>query len=505
MRTSAAAEHDIRLDAAAPPAQLTPAPVPRPAIAGNSAHITSTLPWLLARRGAVPIRVAIDAVLLVSSVLIARIGLPNGAVAGAELSLLFPPLALGILMAKGHYRRKVYASAIDGLARVVGATSLAAIALIAAAALAQPSSVPASVIGRGWLVASICVAIGHVSFLYTRRRLCAGGLISRRTLIVGAGVIGADLERRIKGHPELGLDLVGYLDLERPGGIDSRQAPILGEPGDLQRVATEMGVEHVVLAYASCPDRMLIPLLGECESLGLDVSLVPRLFERINLRMAVDQIGGLPVYGLQFVNLKGWQFAVKHLIDRVGAVIVLAGIAPLMLSIAAAVKLSSPGPVLFRQRRIGRDGRDFEMLKFRSMRIDGPNSSRGSLVLAPGSAPGGVEGADRRTPVGRFLRRTSLDELPQLINVAQGAMSFVGPRPERPEFVGAFARYVRRYSDRNRVKSGMTGWAQVNGLRGQTSLSDRIQADNYYIENWSLFLDIRIFLLTVAALLRRSE
>ena len=486
------------------PAGLAPTPVLRPPIAGDRANMASLLASL-ARRRAVPIRVGIDALLLGLSVPVAAMGVSSGVAARAGLALLFPPLALGVLMAKGHYRRRVYESAIDDLARIFGAISLAAIALIAAAEIANPSSTPAPLLARAWFVAAMGIATAHVGVGYARRRLRAAGLISRRTLIVGAGVIGADLERRISGHPELGLDLVGYLDLEPPRGIDSRQAPILGQPADLRRVASEMGVEHVVLAYASCPDRMLVPLLGECESLGLDVSLVPRLFERINLRMAVDQIGGLPVYGLRFVNLKGWQFAIKHLIDRVAAVILLVGLAPLMLSIAAAVKVSSPGPILFRQRRIGRDGRDFELLKFRSMRVADAIWAPGSLVLALGSAPGGIEGADRRTRVGRFLRRSSLDELPQLINVVRGEMSLVGPRPERPEFAGAFASYVRRYSDRNRVKSGITGWAQVNGLRGQTSLTDRIQADNYYIENWSLFLDVKIILMTAAVLLRRFE
>ena len=495
----------VALSAAPPPAQAAPAPAVRSTIARDGAHMAWALPWLFGRRKAQQIRVGIDTALLALSVLVAQAGVPDAAAAGARLSLLFPPLALTILMAKGHYRRMVYASAIDDLGRILGATSLAAIALIAAAALVQPSAMPASVIARAWLVGSSSVALGQVAFLYARRRLHARGLTSRRTLIVGAGVIGADVERRINHHPELGIDLVGYLDFEPQREIDSRQAPILGQPTDLRQVATEMGVEHVVMAYASCPDRMLVPLLGECESLGLEVSLVPRLFERVNLRTSVDQIGGLPVYGLRFVNPKGWQFTVKHLIDRVGAVLALAALAPLMLSIAVAVKLTSPGPVLFRQRRVGRDGRDFEILKFRSMRIDAEAPAAGSLVLAPGSAPGGVEGIDRRTRLGAFLRSTSLDELPQLINVARGDMSLVGPRPERPEFVGPFARYVRRYSDRNRVKSGITGWAQVNGLRGQTSLSDRIQADNYYIENWSLLLDVKILVLTAAALLQRSE
>ena len=160
------------------------------------------------------------------------------------------------------------------------------------------------------------------------------------------------------------------------------------------------------------------------------------------------------------------------------------------------MRLSSPGPIFFRQRRVGRDGRSFDLLKFRSMRgsaaAEGGASSR-----AAGRAPGGVEGVDRRTRVGRFLRRTSLDELPQLLNVLRGEMSLVGPRPERPEFVELFGHDIDRYGDRHRVKSGITGWAQVHGLRGQTSLADRVEWDNYYIENWSLWLDLKILLMTV--------
>jgi lipopolysaccharide/colanic/teichoic acid biosynthesis glycosyltransferase len=190
-------------------------------------------------------------------------------------------------------------------------------------------------------------------------------------------------------------------------------------------------------------------------------------------------------------------------LDRVAAALALIAVAPLLLAITLAVKLGSPGPVLFRQRRIGRDGREFEMLKFRSMRVGGPDLSVDDL--RPGVAPGGVEGEDRRTRVGSYLRRTSLDELPQLINVLRGEMSLVGPRPERPEFVLAFEREVGGYADRLRVKSGLTGWAQVHGLRGQTSLADRVEWDNWYIENWSPGLDLKILLMTIAAFFKRAE
>jgi lipopolysaccharide/colanic/teichoic acid biosynthesis glycosyltransferase len=178
-------------------------------------------------------------------------------------------------------------------------------------------------------------------------------------------------------------------------------------------------------------------------------------------------------------------------------------ISPVFVGLATLVRLSSPGPILFRQARVGRDGKTFDCLKFRSMRPADPADA--NFELQAGAAPGGVEGDDRRTAVGKFMRKTSLDELPQLINVIRGDMTLVGPRPERPEFVELFELQVRRYGDRHRVKAGITGWAQVHGLRGQTSIADRAEFDNYYIENWSLLLDFKIMILTVLAVMRPTE
>ena len=184
----------------------------------------------------------------------------------------------------------------------------------------------------------------------------------------------------------------------------------------------------------------------------------------------------------------------------------------MILCAAVAVRLSSPGPAFFRQRRVGRDGKVFDFYKFRSMRMapgqtdDGEEAvSALDFLLGGDIAPGGVEGEDRRTAVGRFLRSTSLDELPQLFNVLRGDMSLVGPRPERPEFVELFRQDIIRYGDRHRVKSGITGWAQVHGLRGQTSLAERVEWDNYYIAHWSLGLDLKILALTLVALFRNAE
>ena len=196
------------------------------------------------------------------------------------------------------------------------------------------------------------------------------------------------------------------------------------------------------------------------------------------------------------------KLTIKRFTDVAIAGLVMLALAPLMLAIALAVRVSSPGPVLFRQRRVGQSGREFELLKFRTM--VGEQGTHG-FELPAGVAPGGVEGRDRRTRVGRWLRTTSLDELPQLVNVLRGDMSVVGPRPERPEYAKQFALTVPGYVDRLRVKAGITGWAQANGLRGQTPIADRVAYDNYYIDNWSLGLEIRTLVLTAVELGRLRE
>jgi exopolysaccharide biosynthesis polyprenyl glycosylphosphotransferase len=275
--------------------------------------------------------------------------------------------------------------------------------------------------------------------------------------------------------------------------------PVLGGPGHLAEAVQRTGARQVILAFSSEPDHVLVNKVEECQRLGVDVALVPRLYESINERATLDHVGGLPVVSLRPTDPRGWQFGVKHAFDRLFALIALLALGPLMIVIAAGVRLTSPGPALFRQRRVGRDGRAFDVLKFRTMH---ESTSPHRFRLPDGSAPGGVEGEDRRTPFGRCLRSASLDELPQLINVLRGDMSLVGPRPERPEFVERFSAEVDRYRDRHKVKSGITGWAQVNGLRGQTSIADRVEWDNYYIRNWSLLLDARIIALTIAEILR---
>jgi exopolysaccharide biosynthesis polyprenyl glycosylphosphotransferase len=368
------------------------------------------------------------------------------------------------------------------------------------------------VIAWTWVLTAITLAGGRCVLALARRQARIKGVSCKPTLIIGAGVVGTAIAQRLAAQPEYGLTPVGFLDDDPPsngnmngngnGVATLRHLPILGSPSDLAEVAEEYGAQHVLFAFTSGRDQTLLALAERCEELGLEVSLVPRLFESMNDRVALDWVGSLPVLGIRPLDPKGWQFRVKYAIDRPIALLGLILLSPVMALVGLAVKLSSPGPMLFRQRRIGQDGQVFEMLKFRSMYLP---TEVYEFEPTPGLAPGGIEGLDRRTPVGRFLRRSGLDELPQLLNVLRGEMSIIGPRPERPEFVSAFGEQLARYTDRHRVKSGITGWAQVSGLRGQTSLVDRVEMDNYYIRNWSLSLDLKIALLTVPAVLRTGH
>ena len=426
----------------------------------------------------------------------------SGAVANRWLAAIFPLLVLAFLHAGKGREDRLGGSLLDATTHVLGAVSLAAMLSIAFASVAGAQH-PVGMALRLWLFGGVYLAVARAVLLSTRRQAIRTKALSTPTLIVGAGLVGEHLVKRLVGEPSYGLRPVGYLDddpLPTFTRAERDSLPVLGGAEHLAEAVQRTGARHVILAFSTEPDHVLVDRVRECEQLGVGVSLVPRLYESINDRATLEHVGGLPLLRLRPIDPRGWQFALKHAFDRAAAALALAALSPVMLAVAIAVRRSSPGPILFRQRRVGRDGHEFDVLKFRTMYERAPAAD--VFDLPSGIAPGGVEGDDRRTPVGRVLRSFSLDELPQLINVLRGDMSIVGPRPERPEYVERFSRDVNRYGDRHRVKSGITGWAQVNGLRGQTSIADRVEWDNYYIQNWSLRLDLRIIALTVAEILR---
>ncbi len=417
------------------------------------------------------------------------------------LAALFPLVAAALLHARRHSDERLQASILDTGATVIGAVSSAAVLTVAIASTVGGSH-PIGLTLRLWLFAVVYAGLARIMLASVRTQALSNRALAVPTLIVGAGSVGELLVKRISEDPRYGMRAVGFLDSDpvpRSAAGSALAVPVLGGPGDLRVAISQTGARRVILAFSSEPDHVLVDKIRECQQLGVGVSLVPRLFESINGRATLDHVGGVPLLALRPTDPRGWEFAVKHAVDRTLALVALIATAPLTVAIALGVRLTSPGPVLFRQRRVGRDGRAFDVLKFRTMH---EASAPSEFEPVTGRAPGGIEGEDRRTRFGGWLRDNSLDELPQLINVLRGEMSLIGPRPERPEFVERFAGEVTRYQDRHRVKSGITGWAQVNGLRGQTSIDDRVEWDNYYIQNWSLRFDLRIALLTIAELLR---
>ena len=471
---------------------------------GRRKHATARLglrpdaAWALAR-------FSLDAVLLATAGLAAALGAQAAGIDSGPLRwvALFGVLVLAVNAARGMYRPRLRAELLEDLRGVVVATSLAAMAVLTLRELiSEPSDLAAQVI-RPWAFATVYVAAGRVALHWSQTQARRHGEALRPTLIVGAGRIGRLTARRLLEQPELGLRPIGFLDKEPMDAQEGAPVlPVLGASWDLDRVVEEHGVQQVIVTFSTAPDEVLLRLFRRCEELGVSVAFVPRLFEKVTGRLTVDYLGGLPVIAARAPHPHGIQFGIKYAVDRLLAAVLLLLASPLMIAAAVGVLLTLGRPIFFRQQRVGRDGREFEMLKFRSMRPPSWDGDEEQLELPPDTAPGGVEGADRRNGLGSLLRRTSIDELPQLLNVLKGDMSLIGPRPERPQFVGLFEQSVYRYGDRHRVKSGITGWAQVHGLRGKTSLADRVEWDNYYIENWSLWLDLKICLRTAVAVFR---
>lgn len=339
-------------------------------------------------------------------------------------------------------------------------------------------------------------AIARAWLKHTMKR----GSATRRVLFLGATAMRGRLVETFTNQPGLGLTPVGQItdptiedDEDGSQDVSGGQLPLLGSVDEIDRIVDEHEVDLVLLTL---PFRKLWKVTEIVERIGdrnVDVQFVPDM-ERLHAsRMRLREIAGIPFISVRETGLSGIDRIVKRAFDVVGASALLLATSPLMLVIALLVRLSSKGPIFYAQKRLGRDNRTFRMLKFRTMRVDA------EVATGPVWT---VEDDPRRTRMGTFLRRYSLDELPQFLNVLRGDMSLVGPRPERGVFVDEFQQRIPRYLERHRVRSGVTGWAQVHGLRGNTPVEVRTLYDLYYVENWSLALDLRILLKTVSHVLR---
>ena len=313
------------------------------------------------------------------------------------------------------------------------------------------------------------------------------GIGTESVLMVGTGSGSELLIQRMNMFPQYGYLVRGVATDAMPTGADFAGVPVIGKTRDLPRLAREMSIDVVFLALPGQDRDLLLHLVKLCEEQQIEFKIVPDLLDMMSTRMAMNAVDGLPLVGIRRNQLRGWRSALKRTMDIVLSAVGLLLVSPILLAVTLLIKLSMPGPALFRQERIGLHGRPFVIYKFRSMVVDAEAQS-GPRVAEPGDS--------RVTGLGRLLRRLSLDELPQLYNILRGDMSLVGPRPQPTFFDNRYRGEVPRYLERQHVRPGLTGWAEVNDLRGAAPIVDRTLYDVYYIENWSLGLDLKIVLLT---------
>ena len=403
------------------------------------------------------------------------------------------PLWFLLYRAHGLYSPRRSASIYDEAVLLLRANALGVLFLISITFFARSYFYSRGVIAIFAVVSVLSVvglrALLRLGLRSVRRR----GYNLRHIVIVGSGRLASEVIGRIKGSPEAGLRIIGIFS-ESFGTEDPRRREVehLGGYAQVKPFLRENRVDQVMLAMERDEGGALEKVVRDLDDEMTSVKFVPDLMHIMTLGSSVEELDGLPVVNLRETPLLGWAGVRKRLFDLGLALVFLVLTLPIQIGIGLAIWVTCGRPIFYSQDRLGFDGRVFAMRKFRTMEVDaetqtGPVWSRAD--------------DERRTPFGSRLRRLSLDELPQLWNVIRGDMSLVGPRPERPVFIDVFRREIPGYMLRHQIKAGMTGWAQVHGLRGDTSLRDRVEHDVFYIQNWSLALDLRILLLTVRHLL----
>ncbi len=407
-------------------------------------------------------------------------------------------IAIFYLSQMYHQRRAI--SRIDHWRNVVGAITVGALMVFGIQELIFKGTVfevdyPRSLFFYVWGFSLILVLLGREIHRALRTFLRRHDLERANLVIVGMGKIARDIMRKIQSSPELGYRIVGIVNVRPPHKNSVLGVPVLGDYHDLPNLIDVYRVEQVIIALPDAQRSELVDLISLCRRGRVDIKIYPDMFSYMARDLSVDDLGGTPLLTVRDIAMRGWKLSLKRLMDIVGAGIGLVILSPLMVLTALLIRLESHGSVFYTQERMGLDERPFQMIKFRSMRED-----------AEAEGPGWtVENDPRVTRLGRFLRRSNWDEIPQLINVLIGEMSLVGPRPERPIYVQQFRDRIPRYMERHREKSGMTGWAQVNGLRGDTSIPERTSYDLWYVENWSIWLDLKIAIRTLLNIILRRD
>ena len=403
----------------------------------------------------------------------------------------------------GLYQSRRGKSRVDEVLTVAVAVLLATVLLLVVIFLYRPPTPDGGYFTYSRAFLGL-FALGNFLFVSTVRMVLRSVLLRirqsnnnlQRILVVGAGLLGREITQKLLAHRELGFEVVGFLD-DDAGKVGSTVlgVPVLGTLRQAEEVLAVGRIDQVFIALPLEAHRKMLQMLELMARECVEVKLVPDVLQYATLQATLEDVDGTPVINLSQVPLQGWNSMVKRSMDLLIAAAALVVLVPFLPLVALAIWFEDRGPIFYRQERMGLDGKPFMIVKFRSMRINAEATS--GPVWA-------IKGDPRRTRIGAFLRHWSLDELPQIWNVLMGDMSIIGPRPERPTFVREFKHKIPRYMLRHRVKAGITGWAQVHGWRGNTSIKKRIQYDLYYIQNWSLKLDFKILWMTVRHALRHN-
>jgi exopolysaccharide biosynthesis polyprenyl glycosylphosphotransferase len=442
---------------------------------------------------------------------LARIFLPLFAIPDnpPDFTSYLPTLILNVIIIIGffyfsrlYHQRPGMVSRIDQMRNIAGAVTMGMVLANGAQALIFKNTIfdvkvdyPRSMFFYVWLLSVVLMVIGRWLYELLRRRLRYAGIDRENLLVIGAGKVARDIVSKIKNNPDLGYNMVGVVNgrLKSKGTVVG--IPVIGTYQDLATIIDSYCIEQVIIALPDAQRGELVELITLCQRGRVDIKVYPDMFAYMAGDLNVDDLGGTPLLTVRDIALRGWRLSLKRGLDIVGAIMGLVCFSPLMLLTALVIRLESAGDIFYAQERMGLDGRPFQLIKFRTMRQD-----------AEADGPGWtVPGDPRVTHLGKFMRRSSWDEIPQLINVLIGEMSLVGPRPERPVYVQEFRERIPRYMERHREKAGMTGWAQVNGLRGDTSIAERTSYDLWYVENWSLWLDIKIIIRTMLMIILRRD
>ena len=442
---------------------------------------------------------------LVAGDVLVTAGVSSLVLQSASRGVLVVVLAVLLMLgARGAHRSRLTMSALDDVPDLALAALMGVVAHACWQMLVGHEVMAVELTLLVALIAALISgrALAHAVVRHARRR----GYVEHRTLVLGAGEVGRHIARAALEHPECGLRPVGFLDAGRVWDEESLPVPLLGHYDELTDFIREEDVSEVIVAFlgndapnnavALRQSSALVDIVRACDRLDCEIFTVPRLHELRHRTRDMDELWGIPLVRARRATWRTSSWMVKRVADVLFSAVALLLLAPVMLAVALAVWSESGPRVLFRQVRVGLDGEAFTLLKFRSLTLPGSPDEGGE-----GDATWSIDGDVRLGPVGRFIRATSLDELPQLFNILRGEMSLVGPRPERPEFVAEFTEAIPRYTARHRAPAGLTGLAQVNGLRGDTSIEERARFDNYYIQNWSLWLDAKILARTVSAVL----